>query len=306
MENKELVEKIISIKKEKNIRIIGHSYTPEEVQPVADSLSDSRGFFEGIMNLPDDRRDIMVLGPTFFAETARMLLYGRDMKVFVPSRGECPVANHKNLVFEKIQAFKRAHPGAPMVCYAVAPLEAKFLADYLALPGETVSTINSIDAPEVLFVGDGNCALQAVQKCKKKVIPYPENPFCNVYNSLDSTDIERARREHPDGCILVHSEASPEVTELADYSVGTGEMANLIGKSNHKKFIIGSEIGFYHRMIREFPNKEFIHLSPRLICNAFKSIRLSNVLESLRKGKELIYVEPCIAKKLFDGIKKKA
>jgi quinolinate synthase len=306
MENRDLVEKIISIKKEKNMRIIGHSYTPEDVQPVADSLSDSRGFFEGILNLPDDKRDIMVLGPTFFAETARMLLYDRDIKVYVPSLGECPVANHKNLVFEKIQAFKKDHPGIPMVCYAVAPLEAKFLADYLALPGEVVSTIDNVDAPEVLFVGDGNCARLAVTKCKKKVIPYPGNPFCNIYNAIDSTDVEWSRREHPDGCLLIHSEAKPEVTELADYSVGTGQMKSLIEKLNYKKYIIGSEIGFYHRMIKEFPNKEFIHLSPRLICNAFKTIRLSNVLESLRREKELIYVEPAIAKKLFDGMKKKS
>ncbi len=306
MENRELVEKIISLKREKNIRIIGHSYTPEEVQPVADSLSDSRGFFEGIMNLPDDKKDIMVLGPTFFAETARMLLSDRELTVYVPTLAECPVANHKNLIFEKIQEFKRDHPGVPMVCYAVAPLEVKSLADFFALPGEVVSTINRVDAPEVLFVGDGNCALHAIQKCKKKVIPYPGNPFCNVYNSIDTSDVERVRREHPDGCLLVHSEAKPEVVDMADYSVGTGEMANLIGKLHNKKFVIGSEIGFYHRMIREYPDKEFIHLSPRLICNAFKAIRLGNVLDSLRKGKEIIYVEPAIAKKLLDGMKKKS
>ena len=62
MENKKLTASIFSVKKEKNIRIIGHSYTPEEVQPVADILTDSRGFFEEIRKIPDDKRDLMVLG----------------------------------------------------------------------------------------------------------------------------------------------------------------------------------------------------------------------------------------------------
>lgn len=302
--NSYLQDMIISIKKEKNIRIIGHSYISEEIQPVADSLSDSRGFFEGIANLPENR-DVMVLGPTFFAEVAKVLLFDRQLKVFVPSLAECPVANHKNLVFEKILNFKRKHPGAPLVCYAVAPLEAKFLADFLALPGEVVSTIDNIDAPEVLFVGDVNCALHAIQKCKRKVIPYPDNPCCNVYNAITVSDVKKVRIEHPDACLMIHSEAKPEVVDLADYSVGTGEMANLVGRLNEKKYIIGSELGFYQRMLREYPDKEFVHLSPRLLCNAFKAIRLEDVLDALRKGKHEVYVDPEIARKLLEGMKKR-
>jgi len=189
-----------------------------------------------------------------------------------------------------------------MVCYSTAPIEAMFLGDYIAMPGEVASTIDSIDAPEVLYVGDGNCSLYAMQHCKKKVIPYPGNPFCNTYSSVDPTDIESARKEHPDGCLLVHPESKPEIAALADYSVGSGEMENLIGRLNYKKFIIGAEIGFYDRMKREFPDKEFVHLSPRLICNTFKVIRLSNVLDSLINDKFVIQVEPAIAKKIYDSV----
>ena len=167
--------------------------------------------------------------------------------------------------------------------------------------GGVVSTIDSIDAPEVLYVGDGNCGLYAMKHCQKKVIAYPGNPFCNTYSSIDATDIESARKELPDGCLLLHPECKPEISSLADYSLGTGQMEDLIGKLDCKKFIIGAEIGFYHRMKGKFPEKVLVHLSPRLICNTFKAIRLSHVLDSLIKGKEIIQVEPAIAKKIFEN-----
>jgi len=304
MENKELLKDILSLKKEKNIRIIGHFYTPEEVQPVADILTDSRGFFEELRMLPDDKMDLMVLGPTFFAETARALLYNRDITVYTPCLCECPVANHRNLTYDKVLAFKQAHYGVPMVCYSTASLEAMFLGDYIAMPGDVASVIDSIDATEVLYVGDGNCALYAMKHCNKKVIPFPGNPFCNTYSSIDATDIYEARKAHPDGCLLIHPECNPEMAALADYSLGTGQMVDLIGKLNHKKFIIGAEIGFYHRIKKLFPDKDFVHLSPRLTCNTFKAIRLSNVLDSLVKGKEIVTVDPVIAKKIFDNVNK--
>ena len=304
MENKAIVEKILGLKKEKDIRIIGHFYTPEEVQPIADILSDSVGFFNSIKQIPDDKRDLMVLGPIFFAQLARTLLYGRDMTVYVPRLCECPVVNDQNMTFEKVLAFKEAHPGIPMVSYSTSPLNVIFLGDYLAMPGEVAPIINGIDAPAALYVGDGNCGRFAIEHCNKKVIPYPGNPFCNTYSSIDYTDIEAARKEHPDGCLLIHPECDPKVAALSDHSLGTGAMEKLIAESDDsRKFIIGAEVGFYHYLKRKFPNKIFIHLSPRLICNTFKSIRLTNVLDCLTNDKEVITVDPVLAGRIYDIVK---
>ena len=57
-------------------------------------------------------------------------------------------------------------------------------------------------------------------------------------------------------------------------------------------------------MKKKYPEKELVHLSPRLVCNTFKVIRLSNILESLIKGKEIIQVEPAIAQRIFEIAKK--
>jgi quinolinate synthase len=67
---------------------------------------------------------------------------------------------------------------------------------------------------------------------------------------------------------------------------------------------LGTEIGFYHRMTDQYPDKKFVHLSERLVCNAFKSIRLENVLECLETGKEVIEIDSSIERQLYEAIQK--
>jgi quinolinate synthase len=305
VETSELVERIMDLKEEKQVRIIAHSYASHEIHPVADILSDSKSFFEEIMKLPDNK-DLMVVAPSFFGEMARVLLYDRPLTVYTPIIAECPVANHKYLSFDYVSDFRKAHPNVPLVVYGASSLEAKVLADRLAFPGEVAAAVDSVDAPEVLFVGEGNCGQHALRRSKKKVILYPKNPVCNVYNSINLSDVDRARKENPGACLMVHAESKTEVAEVADYAVGTGRMAELIAELEHPTYILGTEIGFYHRMVKQHPDKKFIHLSDRLVCNAFKSIRLENVLECLQTGKEVICIDNAVGRQLFEALPRRA
>ena len=299
MENNELIEKILKLKKQNNVRIIGHSYASEELHPLADSIACSTGFVEAILDIRDNK-DVIVLAPTFFAEIARVLLYDKKLTVFSPIIAECPVANYKYLGVDYILEFKKAHPGVPMVCYGVAPMETKMHAEYIALAGRVVDTVNSIDSPEVLFVGEGNCALHAMRKCNKKVIPYPRNPFCSMYNSLTRSDIEAKRKEYPDACIMVHAECNPRAADVADYAMGTDEMMDFVKQDNHQTYVVGIEIDAYRRMAKVYPTKKFIHLSSRLQCNVFKTIRLEDVLACLEERKHVIRVDESIARRIFE------
>ena len=64
-------------------------------------------------------------------------------------------------------------------------------------------------------------------------------------------------------------------------------MTRLIAQLDHQTYILGTEIGFYHRMVEKYPDKKFVHLSYRLVCNVFKSIRLENVLDLSRMKRRL-------------------
>jgi quinolinate synthase len=293
----DIKERVAELKKKRNAVIVAHHYAPVEVHEVADVLSDSRGFVESIKN-GFDADVIVVIAPTFFAEVTASVL--PDKIVLVPLKVECPVASHRDVQFDKVSDFKALHSGIPLVCYATSPFQTKLLADAIALPGEVVQTIESINADEVIFVGEKNCGEGAAISSAKKVILYPNNPICNVYNAANIADVRRLRKEYPDACLMVHPECKPEVCEAADHVIGTGAMYNdyINADNSINTYILGSELGFYLRMRNEFPDKKFIHLSPYLHCNVFKVFRIETICDALENMKEEIQPDKAVVSKI--------
>lgn len=287
---------IMELKKRKNAIILAHHYAPFEIHAVADVLSDSRGFFESLTKKINAEK-VIIIAPLFFAEIAAAILPGK--KIITPVLSECPVANHRHLNFEAISDFKDQYPDIPLVCYATSPLKTKLLADYITLPGEVVQTINSIDAPEILFVGEKNCAEDALKKCRKKITVYPRNPVCNVYNTANSSDVEQLKACYPDACLMVHPECKQEVTQAADHVMGTGEMYDFIKSDNEKStYILGTEIGFFQRMQNEFPEKKIFHLNSYLSCNVFKVFRIETVLSALETDQYEVRIDNAVSERI--------
>lgn len=291
-----LKEKILELKKKKNAVIFAHHYAPCEIHELADVLSDSKGFFEPFKH-EIDADNIIIVAPSFFAEIAACLL--PDKTVISPIKSECPVANHKDLSYDKILEFRSGYYDMPLVCYGTSPLKTKVFADYVCIPGQVTKTIDSIDVPTVLFVGEKNSAKDAIEKCNKQVIEYPLNPVCNVYNSANASDVKKMKEKYPDGCLMVHPECKPEVIAEADYTIGTGDMYKIIKNNDQiNTYILGVEMGFYERMKNEFPEKNILHLSPSLMCNAFKVFRRENILDALEGKGEVVQVDEGTARRI--------
>jgi len=278
-----MLERIQKLKRDNNAVIIAHHYAPIETHGVSDYLSDSYGFFRDIKIIGerDDIDTVIVLAPTFFAEMAVAMISHK--KVIMPLLSDCPIASHSNLSFEKVFQFVEQYPNLPFVCYGTSPLPIKLLADYITIPGRVVETIESINAPQVLFAGESNCADEAVEHLGDKVINYPYNPTCNVYNSAVIEDVTTARKKYPNCTVLVHPECKPEVTEIADRVMGTGDMLSLIAENGDSvdTYVLGTEEGFYERAKKEFPEKNIVHLTSKLLCNTFKVFRLESIVNSL-------------------------
>ncbi|WP_457550074.1 quinolinate synthase NadA [Archaeoglobus sp.] len=289
------------LKDEKNAVIVAHHYAPPEIHDVCDVLSDSRGVFEAVKRGFDE--DIVIaVAPYFFVEILSAML--PDKTVVTPVMSECPVSNHPFLSFERISEFKEKHPEIPLVCYTTSPFKIKVLVDALCFPGEVVKTIESMDSDVVLFVGERNCTQEAIMKCSKRIIPYPHNPVCNVYNSATLSDVKRMKETYPDACLIVHPECRREVLEVADYICGSGMVFDIIKKTDYPAYILGFEEGFCRRVAREFPDKTVVHLCPYLICNAFKVFRLETILDSLTKGGVVVRVDETLRNRIAPLLEK--
>lgn len=304
----EQIKKILQLKKENDIYVIAHHYAPAETHEIADVLGDSRDFFQSVLK-GCEQKNVLVLAPTFFAELTAAYL--KDKNVYVPGRGStCPVAMDSMLQFDHVKLWRDQYPELPLVVYGTSPLSIKLLADYIAFPGDVPEVINSVDAERLLYVGEYNCTTEALRKVNKEVLVYPHQPTCNVYNSASVNDLEDLRAEYPDALVMVHPECCEAITAKADYAIGTGRMREIIRTSACPTFILGVEKNFYLRMCREFPEKQFIHLSSYISCSVFNVMRLDKVMEACdfananAGARTQVKVDPASSEKITDLITK--
>ncbi len=86
---KDIQEKILRLKKEKDVCVLAHCYQSPEILEIADYTGDSFGLAQNAAKAPN--KNIIMCGVRFMAETVKIL--SPEKKVFIP-RGEagCPMA----------------------------------------------------------------------------------------------------------------------------------------------------------------------------------------------------------------------
>jgi len=99
------------------------------------------------------------------------------------------------------------------------------------------------------------------------------------------------RAQEPDGEIMAHPECQPEVLKLVDFVGSTGQMIQHAKDTSNKKIIVCTEKGILYRLRKDNPDKEFILLSPNLICPNMKKIDLNILLDSLKNMQHQIEVD---------------
>jgi len=285
MEKQQILELINELKVEKNAVILAHNYQIEEVQDVADYVGDS---FELSRIAADSDADIIVFcGVHFMAESAAIL--SPDKTVLLPDlNAGCPLADMIDA--EQLRTFKKQHPGAVVVTYINSTAAVKAESDICITSANAVKVVNSLTEDQVLFVPDGNLAHFVAQRTSKTIIPWAG--YCNTHHRVTVEDVEQARKLHPEAVLVVHPECRPEVVALADAALGTGGMIRYSKETAVKDILIGTEMGMLHRLKKECPDKNFILLSPKLICPNMKYTNLEKILVSLQNREHIITVPP--------------
>ncbi len=292
----ELVEKILSLKKQRNAVMLVHNYQLGEVQDIADFVGDS---LELSQNAAKTDADVIVFcGVHFMAETASIIC--PDKTVLLPDiNAGCPMADM--ITAEQLRRKKQEHPKATVVCYINSSAEVKAESDVCCTSANAVKVIESLDADEILFVPDQYLGHYISTKTGKDMILWPG--FCPTHARILPEHIIKLKQEYPEAKVIVHPECKPEVIALADEVLSTSGMIKFAGREDIKQVVVGTEIGIIYRLRKENPGKHFIPVSEQAVCPNMKLITLEKVLWSLEEMSPVVKVPERIrlkAKKAVD------
>jgi quinolinate synthase len=297
---KELIEKILTLKKEKNATILAHNYQVPAIQDLADFVGDSLDLCIKSTKLKDS--DVIVFcGVDFMAETAAIL--NPDKTIIIPeAESRCPMA--AMLRPEDVTECKKRHPDAPVVLYVNTTAACKAEADIMCTSANAIEVVNSFSQKTVLFGPDANMAYWIRKNTDKKIITIPEKGYCPVHEQLITVDdVLNLKKEHPGALVLAHSECTPKVQDIADYIASTNQMVKIAKNQDGMEFIIATEEGMCHRLEKEVPDKKFYPIK-KAVCANMKKHTLKKIYESLNEMKPIISIDNEIAKKAKRAIDK--
>ncbi len=294
----DLVEKINKLKKEKNAIILAHCYQSPEIDFVADYVGDSLGLSR--LASKTDAEIIVFAGVYFMAETAKIL--SPDKTVLLPNKNSgCNMADMINL--KQVREFKAKNPDVPLVCYVNSSAEVKAECDICCTSANAVNVIKSLNLKKVLFAPDcylGNWAKKNLPDVE--IISYPG--FCPTHLRIIPDEIVKMKIMYKDAKILVHPECHQEVVKLADFVGSTTQIMQYCATSGAKQYIIATEKGVVDRLKRDFPDKEFILASNKLVCHNMKWNTLEDILNSLLHNQHEVTVEENIRQKALNSIQR--
>ena len=271
-------EEIAALKKERNAIILAHNYQIGEIQDVADFLGDSLRLAQEATKTNADV--ILFCGVHFMAETASILC--PEKKVLVPDlEAGCSLADM--IRPEDIRQWKEKNPDGIVVCYVNTSAAVKAECDYCCTSANAEKVVASIPADKkVLFVPDFFLGTYVKQQTGRENMELWRG-YCPTHVLIQSTEIDKLRKEHPQAEFLMHPECGclTKSMHLADKIMSTEGMTRYVKESPAKEFIVATETGILHRMRKDNPAKLFIPASPQAVCSFMKMNTLEKVVRSL-------------------------
>ncbi|MFH1257495.1 MAG: quinolinate synthase NadA, partial [Candidatus Micrarchaeota archaeon] len=262
-----------TLKKEKNAVILAHNYqSPEIIFGVADFVGDS--YFLSKEAAKTDADKIIFSGVKFMAETAKLLSPEKEVLMPAPDAG-CSLA--ESVTAEDVRKLKEKHSDAAVVSYINTYADVKAESDVIVTSSNALKIIEALPQEKIIFLPDKYMAKNIAALTKKEIIGW--DGLCMVHEEFTVKKLEAYRKEHPHAKILVHTECTPPIVELADLAGGTGDMQKYVANSSAEEFMLVTECGLSDKLRVEFPEKKFV--PPCGLCPHMKKNTLRGILKAL-------------------------
>lgn len=281
----EIQEKILTLKKERDVLILAHYYQDIQVQDIADHVGDSFALAKLAQSAGENT--LILCGVRFMAESAKIL--NPEKTVYQPAEeAGCPMADM--ITPEDVMKLRGEHPDAAVVCYVNSTAAVKAVSDICCTSSSAEKVVRSLKQKRIIFIPDRNLGGYVAKRIPEKEFIFAEG-WCPVHDSLTYADAVAARRTNPNAALLAHPECRAEVLENADYIGSTAGILDFARKTEKKNIIIATELGVYEILRREFPDKTITLIRDELVCRDMKKTTLQDVLDCLTGKKRPVEVE---------------
>ncbi|HAX92872.1 MAG TPA: quinolinate synthase [Bacteroidales bacterium] len=290
-DNTELVSGIMELKKKKNAIILAHYYQTGDIQDIADFIGDSLALSQKAAD--NDADIILFAGVRFMAETAKIL--APDKKVLIPDmEAGCSLADSCDPV--EFKKFISDNPGRTVVTYVNTNIDIKVLSDIACTSTNAVQIIESLpEGEKILFGPDRNLGNYILNKTGRDIVVW--NGACHVHEEFSLEAILKMKKENPGAKVIVHPECELPVRMIADFIGSTSALLKFTSTDNSSSYIVATEPGIIHQMIKKNPGKKFIPAPPKdstcgcSECNFMKMITLEKIYRCLKDEEPEIRID---------------
>lgn len=280
---------IAKLKLERKAVILAHNYQkPEIFHGIADLTGDSLALAREASTIDADV--IVLCGVHFMAETAKLMNPSKTVLIPDPEAG-CSLASA--IAAEDIRNLRRQYPGVPVVCYVNTSAEVKAESDICCTSANAVQVVDSLKSDRVIFLPDEYLGRYVAGQTSKEVILWQGH--CEVHEKFAAKEIVAYREENSGLLVLAHPECPPDVLAEADFVGSTAAMIDEVAKRQPRRVLMVTECSMSDNVAVQFPHIDFVR--PCNLCPHMKKITLPNILESLRKMKHVVEVDPLVAER---------
>lgn len=272
----DLFAEIERLKKEKNAVLLAHYYQEADIQDVADYIGDSLGLAQQAENTQADM--IVFAGVHFMAETAKIL--NPTKKVVIPDlKAGCSLSDScPPPLFKK---FKEEHPDHVVVSYINCSAGIKALSDVIVTSSNARVIVESFPKDQkIIFAPDKNLGAYLNKVTGRDMLLW--NGACMVHEIFSLEKIMSLKVRHPKAKLIAHPECEEPVLKLADFIGSTTGLLKYTQTDDSQEYIVATEAGILHQMMKASPQKTFIPAPPEnnCACNDCPHMKL-NTLEKL-------------------------
>ncbi len=289
--SKYYISEINRMKAEKNAIILAHYYQTGDIQDIADFVGDSLQLSQKAAS--NSANIIILAGVKFMAETAKILSPEKKVLLADVNAG-CSLAD--SCKPEDFKNFINENPGRTIISYVNTYAEIKALSDIICTSSNAVSIVESLPKEKkIIFAPDRNLGNYVLNKTGRDMIIW--SGTCYVHEEFSLEALLKLKKENADAKIIVHPECELPVRMVADFIGSTAALLDYTRKDNSKSYLVATEAGIIHQMIKQSPDKKFIPVPPVdstcgcSECSFMKLITIEKIYKCLKDEKPEILIE---------------